>query len=162
MKLRVGGNVRLVVAEQIQLNLVIAGPVQEMLVQREAFRRNTRSVRLALQVLKLRRTGLEKSAKIVSVFIGWILPVGLDGIPAITQPFLVGIAILGDQPGQTLRAGDSQTKTDRRAVVKNVERIAGQVQRVCKALDDFCQVVEGVAKRFCWRSVGEANRGESE
>jgi hypothetical protein len=74
VKLRIGGNVGFVVPEQIQLNLVIPGPVQKMLVECVTLRGDPRGVCLAMLVLKLRRPGLQERAEIVPVFFSRFLP----------------------------------------------------------------------------------------
>src|SRR5579862_7495754 len=127
-----------------------------MLVECVAFRGDPRGVRLAMLVLKLRGTGLQESAEVIPVFLGWLLPVRPDRIPAIAQTLFIGIAILRVQCGHALRTGDRKTKAYRRAVVKDVKCITGQAQSVREALDDFRQVLECVAKALCRWSVREA------
>ena len=50
-----------------------------------AFRGDSRGVRLAMLVLKLRGTGLQERAEVIPVILDWLLPVRPDRIPAIAQ-----------------------------------------------------------------------------
>ena len=74
---RIERDVALVVAEQIELHLVGAGPRQIEIVERIAVRRDRRHIRYAVGVLPDRRLGLEEGAQRVAVF----LPTGLPNTP---------------------------------------------------------------------------------
>ena len=54
LEARIGSDVRLVVSEQVKLNLVIAGTIEEMLVERVALRCDMRDIGLAVLVLEPR------------------------------------------------------------------------------------------------------------
>jgi hypothetical protein len=71
---------------------LIAGPIKEMLVEREALGGNSGKVSFALLVLKLRGTGLQEGTKVVTVFFSGILPVGANGLPSLAQTILVCVA----------------------------------------------------------------------
>src|SRR2546421_352836 len=83
------------VAEQVQLNLVGAVAGQIEVVERIAVRRNLGHVRHTVRVLPARRLGSEEATKRLSVGCRRLLPIGTNGVPAVAQPFLIGVAVLG-------------------------------------------------------------------
>ena len=96
-------DVALVVAQQVQLRLVGAGAGQIEIVERIAVWRNRGHVRDTVCVLPARRLGSEKATERLSV--GWrrVSPIGPNRVPAVAQPFLIGVAVLGDDCKEAIR-----------------------------------------------------------
>src|SRR3546814_8766811 len=91
---RIERDVALVVAEQVELHVSHARPRQIEIVQRMAVRRYRRRIGDTMRVLPDGRLGLEERAQGLAVGRRGVLPVGPDRIPAVTQAFLIGIAVL--------------------------------------------------------------------
>ncbi len=156
----VEGDVTLVVAEQIQLNLVGARARQIEVVERIAVRRDRAHVGHTMCVLPARRVGREETAKRVSVGLRRVLPISPNGIPAVAQPFLVGVAVLGDDCSETVRMPNGETEPHRRAVVEDVDREARETDHLGEAIDDVCDILERVSESIARRHVGLAKRRE--
>ena len=71
-------------------------------------------------------------------------PIRTNRRPGIAQPFEVRIAVLRDQRTDPLRLCHGQTKTHRRAVIKHIQRIPREFQRIDKMPQGNCQVIEAV------------------
>src|SRR5262245_33491136 len=80
---RVERDVTLVVAEQVQLDLIGTGARQIEVVQRLTVRGNCHAVGHAMGILPTRRLGSEEGAKSVAVGLRRLLPIGADRVPAI-------------------------------------------------------------------------------
>lgn len=76
---RVQRDVALVVAEEVQLNLVGAVAGQIEVVERVAVRRNRGHIRHTMRVLPARRLGSEEAAERLSVGRRRLLPIGPNG-----------------------------------------------------------------------------------
>src|SRR5437667_4192128 len=124
LECRVERDVALVVAEEIQLDLVGAGAGQIEVVERIAVRRNGGYVRNTVRVLPTRRVGREEAAERLSVDRRRLLPIGPYGVPAVAQPFLIGVTVLGDDCGEAVRMSSGEAEADGRAIVKYVDRKA--------------------------------------
>src|SRR5438105_2553845 len=133
-------------AKQIELDLVLAGAIQEMLVEGEALGRDGLWCGDAVGVLPTRGISLEEGSQGSAIVRRWHLPVALDGIPALAEALQVGVAVLGDQRGHALGVRQGQAEADRCAVVKDVQSVAIQANRLDEALDDVCQVVKGIGE----------------
>src|SRR5262249_8993111 len=79
---RVERDVALVIAKQVQLNLVCAGAGQIEVVERIAVRRNRSHVTHTVRVLPARRLRNEEAAERFAVGRRRLLPIGPNGIPA--------------------------------------------------------------------------------
>src|SRR5215469_11200153 len=77
-----------------------------------------------MRVLPLRRCGSEEFAQGVAVLFRGILPIRPDGIPPVTQPFLVRIAVLRDEGRDPVRVSSREAKPRRRPVIEEVERVS--------------------------------------
>src|SRR5262245_6776164 len=115
-------DIGLVIAEQIELDLVVAGPGEESGIKGPGIRRQPLRVLLTVRVLPLHRFGLQEGAQGRTVFRRGILPVGLNWIPSLAQALLVGIAVLRDHSGDLLRMTHGKSESHRRAIVKDVNR----------------------------------------
>jgi len=107
-------------------------------------------------IQELRRASLEKGAQVVAVFRGGLLPIRADGIPSLAQTFRIGIAVLRDQRDHPFRTRRGKAVTDGRAVIKNVESVAREIESVGEAGDYLGEVIEGIAKGFGLGRIGEA------
>lgn len=88
------------------------------------------------------------------------LPICMDRVPALAQALLVGVAVLRDEGGDAPGVPHGEAEADRRAVVEDVERVAGQPERVGEPGDHLGQAVEGVGELFAVGRVGEAKAGQ--
>ncbi len=88
LKTRVGSHVRFVVAEEIELDVIVAGAIEPVLIEGVALRRNRGHIRLAVMVLELSRSGLQERSQVALVFLTGVLPVRADRIPALAQTLL--------------------------------------------------------------------------
>ena len=96
---RVERDIALVVAEKVELHLIGAGSCEVEVVERIAVRRNRGYIRHTVGVLPERRLGSKEAAKGLPVGLRRLLPIGANGIPAVAQPFLIGVTVLGDDRG---------------------------------------------------------------
>src|SRR5215471_8776068 len=128
-------DITLVVAEQIELDLVIAGSGKECSIESPGVRRQPLRRRYAVPVLPLSRFWLEESAQCGAIFRRRFLPVGLNRIPAFAQTLQVGVAVLRDHGGDSLWMPNGKTKTDRCAVVENIKRVGVEADRLREPLD---------------------------
>jgi hypothetical protein len=143
---RVELDVAFVVAEQVQLNLVGAGAGQIEVVERIAIWRNRGHVRYTVRVLPAPRLGSEEAAKRLSVERRWLLPIGPNGVPAVTQPFLIGVAVLGDDCGEAIRMTNCEAEADGCAIVEDVGREAMEADHLGEAIDDVRDILERVGE----------------
>ena len=126
---RIERDVALVVAEQVELHFVHAGPGEIEIVERIAVRRNPRRVGHAMRILPDGRLRLEEGAQRLAI--GWrrILPIGPDRIPAVAQALLIGVAVLRDDRGDPLGMFDREAEARRRAIVEDINGIAVEADR---------------------------------
>src|SRR5258705_168571 len=143
---RVERDIAFVVAEQVQLNLVGAGAGQVEVVERIAIWRNRCHVRYTVRVLPARRPGSEEAAKRLSVGRRRLLPIGANGVPAATPPFLIGVAVLGDDCGEAIRMANCEAEADGCAIIEDVDREAMEAHHLGKAIDDVRDILERVSE----------------
>jgi len=91
---RVERNVALVVTEEIQLNFIRSGSCEVEVVEILAVGRDKRRVHHSLRVLPARRLGADEGSQCVAILFGRLLPICTNRIPAITEPFLIGVPVL--------------------------------------------------------------------
>src|SRR5262245_8087468 len=144
VELRVQRNIAGVVEEQIELDLVVAGPSEQRRVERIALGRDQRRVLDAVHVLPPGRLWREEVAERGAVVWRRFLPVALDRVPAPAQPHLVGVAVLGDDRRDPLRVAHRETESHRRAVVEDVDGKADEPDHRREPVDDVGEVIEGV------------------
>src|SRR6516164_4847595 len=85
LEFRIERDVALVVAEQIELDLVIAGAGEKRRIEGPGIRRQPLRVWHAMRVLPAGGFRLEEGAQRRAVAGGRILPVSLDRVPALAQ-----------------------------------------------------------------------------
>src|SRR5262245_16039308 len=108
-----------------------------------------------MHVLPLGRLGREEVAKRRAVLRRRLLPVALDRIPALAQPFLIGVAVLRDDRGDLRRVARREAEADRRAIVEYVDGITAEPGDRGEAVDDVGEVIEGVPELRPFRRLGE-------
>src|SRR5262249_15634312 len=99
---RIKGDVALIVAEEIELNLVCTETDEIKVIKVLTIRRDHRLVGNAVGVLPTRRLRQEKRSERVSIGLRRVYPVCPDRIPAVAKAFLVGVAVLRDDGGDPL------------------------------------------------------------
>ncbi len=136
-----------VVAEQRQLDLVVALPCHHGGVMRPGVGADQCLVGDPGQVLPLDRLGVERSANggfgvrgLIALVIPHRLPEAFD------EAFVVAVAVLRDDGGDGLRVPQCESPTDRGAVVLDVDRVAGQAELIEEALGQVRQRVEGIGE----------------
>src|SRR5262245_24787678 len=96
LELRVQRDIAGVVEEEVELDLVVAGPSEQRRVEGVALGRDQRFLWYAMHVLPLGRFGREETAERRAICGRGLPPVALDRVPALAQPLLIGVAILRD------------------------------------------------------------------
>src|SRR5262245_51947502 len=109
-----------------------------------------------MRVLPLRGFGFEEGAERGAIFRRRILPVSLDRIPALAQSFDIGVAVLRDERGDTLRVTNGKAEANGRAVVENVKGIALEPKHFGKTVDDVGKMIEAVFKALAVRRIRES------
>jgi hypothetical protein len=95
-------NVALVVAEQVQLDLIGIGAAQIEVVERIAVRGHTSRVGHTMSVLPTRGLGGEEGSQCIPIGLRRGLPIGADGAPPGAQPLLIGVSVLRDDCGNAV------------------------------------------------------------
>src|SRR5262249_34711516 len=144
LPLRVKWRGRAVVVEELQLNIVVAGAIELILVGSPRVGADVLDVSYAVRVLPLRRFIREKLSQRLGVLSRPVFPVRLERSPEVAQPLFVGVAVLHDQGLHSLRVFYREAIADRRAVVLNVEAVAFELQSLREYVDYVGQVVDGV------------------
>jgi hypothetical protein len=96
----------------------------------------------------------------IAVFFRWLAPVALDRCPCVAQPLLVGIPVLRDNRRDPLRMRHRQPKSRGRAVVEDIERIAGELERIREGEDGPGQRVKRVCVTAFGRNLRESEAGQ--
>ena len=95
-------------------------------------------------VLPARRLQGEHPAHGLAIGRRRIGPIGLGLRPPVAEPFRVGVAILRDDRRDRVRPSQRQAKSHRRAIVEDVEGVAGDPDRVGKGFHGLGQAREAV------------------
>src|SRR5262249_58424213 len=82
------------------------------------------------------RGGGGEAARGLGVGGGGAPPIGPDGLPAVAQPLLIGIAVLRDDCRDALGMPGGDAKSRGGAVVEDVEHEEGEPDRLGEAVDD--------------------------
>ncbi|EGX99514.1 hypothetical protein AZA_38179 [Nitrospirillum viridazoti Y2] len=156
----VEGDVAGVVQEQVQLDFVVARAAQQRMVQHIGLRGHRALIRHAVGVLPLGRLQRQQAADGVTVGLRGVPPISLDGVPAVTQAFLIGVAVLRDDADHPLRPAQGQAVAGGGTVVEDVDRVTRQVQGVGEALHHLGQGIEGVIELAARGRLGETEAGQ--
>src|SRR4029450_2032046 len=73
-----------------------------------------------MRVLPARRVGREEAAERLSVSLRRFLPIGPNGIPAVAEAFLIGVAVLGNDCGDAIRVPNGEAEANGCAIVEDV------------------------------------------
>src|SRR5262249_4546620 len=149
-----------VVTEEIELHFISARTSQIEVIEVLSVRRYDRLIGYALGVLPAGCLRREEGAERLSVRLRRVLPVSSDRRPALAETFLIAVAVLRDDGGDSLGVTDSEPEACRRTVVKNVHCKPIEADDLGKAVDDAGDVVECVTELFTWRLVGLTEAGK--
>ena len=105
-------------------------------------------------------SGVEEGAQRLAVCLRRVLPIGPDRIPAVAQPFLIGVAVLRDDRGDALGMLYREPESGRRAIVEDIDRKAIEADHLGEAVDDAGDVVERVGEFVARRHVRLAEAGQ--
>src|SRR5262249_28434893 len=122
--------------------------------------RNERRIGDAVGILPDRCFGREESTERLPVRLRRLSPVGSDRVPAVAQPFLVGVAILRDDRCNALWIFCRHSKTCRRTVVEYVDRKTVEADNFGKAIDYARNMVERIVELVAARHVRLAKPGK--
>src|SRR5262249_48475910 len=120
---RVERNVALIVAEKVQLDLVITGTRKQCGIQSPCIRRQSLRRWHAVDVLPLSRFGFEECAQRGAIFRRRVFPVHLNRVPALAQALKIGIAVLRNDCRDAFRVAEREAKADRGTVIEDIYRI---------------------------------------
>src|SRR5215471_3982796 len=95
-----------------------------------------------MRVLPDRGLGCQKPAQCFAISLRTVLPISSDRIPAVAQPLQVGVAILRNDSGDSLRVFHGKSKSDRSTVVEYVERVSIKPYQFCEAVDCLSDSIE--------------------
>ena len=133
----VQGRVGAVVVEERQLNRVVAGPVESGLIEGPSVGADVLLIADAFGVLELRRLQGQKLAHLGFGFRIAIVPVRNDVFrPEGSESFVVRVTVLRDDGLNAIRMSGGQTKTNRRAVVLDIDGISRYLELVEQVVGD--------------------------
>ena len=127
LPLRIERRIAAVAVEQGELDLVVARPVEQRLVDvpgvgADRLQVPTPSVYCHMVASQVSRRGGRLASPL-----SWLLPVSLDRLPeVVVEPLVVGVAVLHDEGRDAVRVLDGQAVADRRAVVLNIQGVLRQ------------------------------------
>ena len=140
--LRIGA----VVVEELELNRVVAGTVEQRLIERLGIGRDPLRPAGAVRVLEDGRFARQPPAHRGFVRRAAILPVGHERRERFGDAVEMRNRVLHDDRSDELGTCRREAEADRSAVILHVERGLRDAQRVDELPDDLCQVVEGVGE----------------
>ena len=94
---RIERQVGAIVVEEIHLDFGVARPVEQGLVVDPIIRRDAAEIGDAVGVLELCRLRGDQHVQRLAVSLRVVGPIGLDRIPELFQPFVIGVAVLHDE-----------------------------------------------------------------
>ena len=153
-------DVALVITEQIQLHLIGTRARQIEVVERLTIRGNRRLIGHAVGVLPTRRFRREQRAERVPVGFRGVLPVSADGIPAVAQALHIGVAVLGNDRGDTLRMFRCDPESGRRTIIEDIDREAVEADDLGEPVDHARDVVERIVEFVPSRHVRLPEAGQ--
>src|SRR5215472_3680749 len=153
LKLGIQGDVARVVEKEVELDLVDAGTSQKRRIQFVRFRRNEGCLRDSVRVLPLRGLGGKKLPQSSAILGRGLLPIFLDGVPALAQALFVSVAILGNDRRDALGISQGEAEADGNTIVEYVDRVATETDGLRKAIDDRGEIAERVAKVLAVRCI---------
>src|SRR5262249_49339945 len=97
--------------------------------------------------------GREESAACLPVRLRSFGPSSPDRVPALAQPFLIGVPVLGNDRRNTLGMLQCQPKASRRPIVEYVNRKTLQADNLGKTIDDVRDILECIVELIAIRHV---------
>src|SRR5262245_2055851 len=94
--------------------------------------------------LPLGRLGRKEAAEGRAILKRRLLPVALYRVPAFAQPLLVGVTVLRDDRGDSLRVARREAEAHRGTVIEDVDGKTGEPSHGRKPIDDLGQMIECV------------------
>ena len=88
-----------------------------------------------MRVLPPCRVRREEGAERVSISRRRVLPIGANGIPAVAEPVLIGITVLGNDCSDAIRVSNSDAETNRRTLVEDIDREMTEADYLGEAID---------------------------
>src|ERR1700761_1835613 len=152
--------IALVVQKQIQLNIGNTLASEIVVVQRDAIRRHQGFFDYTVDVLPTGGARRQEGTKCFAILIRGVFPIGLYGIPSLTQSFFVGVAVLRDDAGDALGMFDGNAETGRCAVVEYINCKTIEAHDFGKAIDNVGDVIEGVLELVARRHIGATKTGQ--
>ena len=104
-------------------------------------------------VLELCRLRRDQHVKCLAVHFRVVGPIGLDRVPELFEPFLIGIAVLHDEGGDALGMLEGETPAYGRAIVHHVHRVPFDTDLIEQSIDKLSETIEGVGKGCAVRHV---------
>src|SRR6516164_2430378 len=149
-----------IVKNEVELDLLRAGPGHVGDVQGIAVRRYTACVR-TIEVLPvtdgLGREGCPAGFTMIS---RGLAPIGLPGSPGIAEALEIGIAVLADDRAHAVGVGECYSVARGRTVIEDIENVASESDRFSKVVDNESEVIEAVLEPLPGRSFGIAEAGQ--
>src|SRR6185436_18102245 len=120
LELRIKLEIRAVVVEEIELDLDVAGTIEQRLILEPGARIDTRTIRDAIEIL--RAHGCERSACTQDIALCLLTtgPVRFDRFPEFPEPLFVRVAVLNHECGDALGMLERDAIADGRAVVHDI------------------------------------------
>ena len=104
-------------------------------------------------VLRNGGLGLEETAQRVAIRLRRVLPVSADRIPAVTQTFLVGVAVLGNDRGNAVGMLQGNPQAHRSAVIEDVDRKTLEPDFLRETSIVSARLSKRVFELIAWRQV---------
>jgi hypothetical protein len=147
---RIERRIRAVAQEQVELDLVVARAIEQVLVLGRAVGRDERGIGNAGEVLLLGRVvGQQLAKRVALVGVLRVGPVGLERSPEVVRDaFLVCVAVLYDERRDALGMCAREPEPDRCAVVLDVERVAREAELLGEPIDRRGEIVERVREQL--------------
>lgn len=146
LKLGIQRDVRPVVIEQIQLNLLVSRALKQRVVVPPRVGIDAARIVHAVQILPLDLVQRERLAQGIAVGRRVACPLGLYGLPEALNAVGIGISVLDDQARHALRMTDRQPQTYGGAVILDVDRVAIHPQLTEQSLGHISKMSEGVGE----------------
>jgi hypothetical protein len=113
----------------------------------------------AVGVLEFCGLGSDQDVQSLAVGLRMVGPIGLDRVPELFQPFLIGVAVLHDESGDAFGMLEGQSPAHRCPVIHHVHREARDADLIEEAVDELSEAIEGIGELRTVRHVALAVAG---